>query len=93
MALYVELRVYKATYELLLAIFRFTKDFGKEYKYTVGERLKKETIEKNQRNAIIVYVAIAGDVVNVRSTHLRNFVLNGRESASNSLLHIHPKPT
>jgi hypothetical protein len=29
----------------LLAIFRFTKDFGKEYKYTVGESLKKETIE------------------------------------------------
>ncbi len=51
MALYSELPVYKATYDLLLAIFRFTKDFGKEYKYTVGESLKKETIEINQRNA------------------------------------------
>jgi hypothetical protein len=51
MSLYSELPVYKATYDLLLAIFRFTKDFGKEYKYTVGESLKKETIEKNQRNA------------------------------------------
>ena len=30
---------------MLLAIFRFTKDFIKEYKYTVGEILKKETIE------------------------------------------------
>ena len=29
----------------MLAIFRFTKDFVKEYKYTVGESLKKETIE------------------------------------------------
>jgi|GEM_PF-1576384 len=28
-----------------MAIFRFTKDFGKEYKYTVGESLKKETTE------------------------------------------------
>jgi len=28
----------------LLAIFQFTKDFSKEYKYTVGESLKKETI-------------------------------------------------
>jgi len=28
-----------------LEIFRFTKDFTKEYKYTVGESLKKETIE------------------------------------------------
>jgi hypothetical protein len=45
MALYSELTVYKATYDLLLAIFRFTKDFGKEYKYTVGESLKKEPIE------------------------------------------------
>jgi hypothetical protein len=45
MALYSELPVYKATYDLLLAIFGFTKDFGKEYKYTVGESLKKETIE------------------------------------------------
>jgi hypothetical protein len=26
-------------------MFRFTKDFAREYKYTVGECLKKETIE------------------------------------------------
>lgn len=45
MAHYNELPVYKATYDLLLAIFQFTKDFSKEYKYTVGESLKKETIE------------------------------------------------
>jgi hypothetical protein len=45
LAHYNELPVYKATYDLLLAIFQFTKDFSKEYKYTVGESLKKETIE------------------------------------------------
>ena len=45
MAYYNELPVYKATYDLLLEMFRFTKDFTKEYKYTVGESLKKETIE------------------------------------------------
>jgi len=38
-----------------------------------------------------VYVAIAGEVVNRRSVLLRNFVLNGQESASNPLLHIHAK--
>lgn len=43
----------------------------------------------NQRNANSVYVAIAGEVVNQRSVLLRNFVLNGQESASNPLLHIH----
>ncbi|MEY1638688.1 hypothetical protein [Tenuifilum osseticum] len=36
-----------------------------------------------------VYVAIAGEVVNLSSVHLRNFVLNGQVSASNPLLHIH----
>ena len=45
MAQYNELPVYKATYDLLLGIFAFTKEFGKEYKYTVGESLKKETID------------------------------------------------
>lgn len=45
MAQHSELPVYKATYDLLLAIFQFTKDFSREYKYTVGESLKKETIE------------------------------------------------
>jgi hypothetical protein len=45
MALYSDLPVYKSTYDLLLAIFRFTKEFGKEYKNTVGESLKRETIE------------------------------------------------
>ncbi len=45
MALYSDLPVYKATYDLLLAIFQFTKEFGKEYKYTIGESLKKETID------------------------------------------------
>jgi hypothetical protein len=34
-------------------------------------------------------VAIADEVVNRRSVLLRNFVLNGKESASNPLLHIH----
>jgi len=45
LAQYNELPVYKATYDLLLAIFQFTKEFSKEYKYTVGESLKKKTTE------------------------------------------------
>ncbi len=44
MALYSDLPVYKSTYDLLVAIFSFTKNFYKQYKYTVGENLKKETI-------------------------------------------------
>ncbi len=45
MGLYQELPVYKASYDLLIEIFQFTKDFSKDYKYSVGESLKKETIE------------------------------------------------
>ena len=45
MGIYSELPVYKAMYDLLLEMFVFTPDFHKEYKYTVGESLKKETVE------------------------------------------------
>ena len=38
MAKYDELPVFKASYDLLLEIFRFTKEFTKEYKYTVLEK-------------------------------------------------------
>jgi hypothetical protein len=45
MALHSELPVYKASYDLLLEIFLFTRNFSKEFKYTIGESIKKETIE------------------------------------------------
>ena len=44
MALYNKLPVYKASYDLLLDIFRFTANFTREYKFTVGEKLKNETL-------------------------------------------------
>lgn len=45
--------------------------------------------EKEYRTDNSVYLAIAGEVANRRSVLLRNFVLNGKKSASNPLLHIH----
>ncbi len=45
MAEYDGLTVCKTSYDLLLEIFRFTKEFNQEFKYTVGESLKKETLE------------------------------------------------
>lgn len=45
MGTYDELPVYKASYDLLVEIFRFVRNFNKEFKYTVGDSLKKETIE------------------------------------------------
>jgi len=45
MALAEELPIYKATYDLVLVIFNMVKGFNREYKYTIGESLKKEAIE------------------------------------------------
>jgi hypothetical protein len=45
MAIYLHLPVYKASYDLLLEMFRAIKDFNREYKYTLGENIKKEAIE------------------------------------------------
>jgi hypothetical protein len=55
MGQYNELSVYKATYDLLLEMFPFTKEFSKEFKYTVGESLKKETIELSIYQRFPVY--------------------------------------
>jgi hypothetical protein len=38
----IELPVYKASYDLLLFSFQAIKDMKKDYKYTVGEKLKNE---------------------------------------------------
>jgi len=45
MSTYYNLPVYKQSYDLLLEIFKLTKDFNREYKYTIGEALKKETTD------------------------------------------------
>jgi hypothetical protein len=37
MSLHQELPAYKASYDLWIEIFQFTKDFSKEYKYKIGE--------------------------------------------------------
>lgn len=40
-----DLPVYKQSYDLLLDIFKPTKEINREHKYTVGEELKKETTD------------------------------------------------
>ena len=45
MSTYDNLPVYRASYDLLVELFRFTKDFSREYKFTLGESIKKETVE------------------------------------------------
>jgi len=45
MALYYELPVYRDTYQLILKIFSYTKDFSKEYKYTLGQDMKRDAMQ------------------------------------------------
>ncbi len=45
MALYTNLPVYKLGYDLLIQIYKQTKLFARDYRYTIGEKLKNETLE------------------------------------------------
>jgi len=42
---YNDLPVYKASYDLLLLVYEFSNHLSRDYKYTIGERLKSETLE------------------------------------------------
>ena len=42
MALYYDLPVYKDTYKLLRLIFEYTKEYPREYKYTLGQDMKRD---------------------------------------------------
>ena len=44
MALYSDLPVSKASYDLVLDIFGLVRNFNREYKYTLGEDLKREIL-------------------------------------------------
>ncbi len=45
MALYYDLPVFKDVYRLILKLFEYTKDFPKEYKYTLGQDIKRDGIQ------------------------------------------------
>jgi len=45
MAQYQHLPIYKLTYDILLRIMQVTKNFPREYKYTLGQKLRDEIIE------------------------------------------------
>jgi hypothetical protein len=45
MAQYQHLPIYKQTYDILLRTMTATKEFPREYKYTLGQKIKDELIE------------------------------------------------
>jgi hypothetical protein len=44
MAFYYDLPVFKDVYQLILKIFDYTKDFPREYKFTLSQDLKRDGI-------------------------------------------------
>ncbi|MEI6079716.1 MAG: four helix bundle protein [bacterium] len=44
MALYYDLKVFKDVYSLILKIFDYTQGFPREYKYTLGQDMKRDAI-------------------------------------------------
>lgn len=44
MALYYDLKVFQDVYQLILKVFEFTKDFPREFKYTLGQDMKRDAI-------------------------------------------------
>jgi hypothetical protein len=63
MAQFQHLPIYKLTYDILLRIMQITKNFPREYKYTLGQKLKDEIIE------LIVLIYRANSVKD-RTQHL-----------------------
>ena len=55
MALYYELPVYRDVYKLILMIFECTKDFSKEYKYTLGQDMKMDRLRKSVAKSSIEF--------------------------------------
>jgi hypothetical protein len=45
MSRYTDLPLYKASYDLMLEVYSFVGDLGREYRYTIGERVKEEVLE------------------------------------------------
>ena len=44
MALYYDLKVFKDVYQLIIKIFEYTQGFPREYKYTLGQDMKRDAI-------------------------------------------------
>jgi len=45
MARYNELPVFKDMYTLTLLLFEYTQDFSREYKYTIGQDIKRDALQ------------------------------------------------
>ena len=45
MALYTELPIYRDTYQLTLKVFEYTREFARDYKFTLGEDMRRDVLK------------------------------------------------
>ncbi|HAT6977456.1 TPA: four helix bundle protein [Legionella pneumophila] len=57
MAFYTELPVYKDSYQLALKVFEVTRDFPREYKYTLGQDMKHDALHVVAEYKLIPFAA------------------------------------
>lgn len=74
MAQYEHLPIYKKTYDLLLLAMQATKDFPREYKYTLGQNIKDEI------TGLVVFIYRANSA-HSKTAHIEN-ILNVSRSSS-----------
>lgn len=72
MALYYNLPVYKESYDLLLLLFQFCSKLPREYKFTLGERLKNDSTD------LLLHIFEASKSSNEQK----------QQSITNALLHL-----
>lgn len=68
MAQYKHLPIYKTTYELLELVMRKTKDFPRDFKYSLGEKIRNECIE------LVVFIYKANSLRQQRKEHLQQIL-------------------
>ena len=68
MAQYKHLPIYKVTYELLEKVTRKTKDFPKDFKYSLGEKIRNECIE------LVIFIYKANSLKNKREENLQQIL-------------------
>lgn len=68
MAQYKHLPIYKTTYELLELVMRKTKDFPRDFKYSLGEKIRNECIE------LVVFIYKANTLRQQRREYLQQIL-------------------
>ena len=69
MALAKDLQIYKDTYELVNKLVKYTENFPRKHKFTLGEKLIKVALE------LFEYIQLANMSIENRQRHLMGFTI------------------